>query len=103
MPGSTSNSEEMPMRKSMFRIVTCASALVLAGQANAGVLDSPLPTLGGVKTSLAFAASGVINAAGLATLFSCTNTSSDPISASVELFVDAGGSPCNTADDVDVE
>jgi hypothetical protein len=91
------------MRKSMFRIVTCASALVLAGQANAGVLDSPLPTLGGVKTSLAFAASGVINAAGLATLFSCTNTSSDPVSASVELFVDAGGSPCNTADDVDVE
>jgi hypothetical protein len=92
----------MIMKKSISRVLACASLLALAGTARAGVLDSPLPTLGGVKTTLAFAASGVVNAAGLATLFSCTNTSSSTISVSVELFVDAGGNACNSADDVDV-
>jgi hypothetical protein len=90
------------MKKTIYGILACSSLLAFAGTARAGVLDSPLPTLNGVKTSLAYAATGVVNAAGLATLFSCTNTSSSTVSASVELFTKEGGDACNTADSVDV-
>lgn len=90
------------MKTTISGILACASLLAFAGTARAGVLDSPLPTLNGEKTSLAYAASGVVNAAGLATLFSCTNTSSITMSASVELFTKEGGNACNSADTVDV-
>jgi hypothetical protein len=92
----------MTMKRSFSQLIASTSLLMLATGATAGVLDSPLPTLAGQKSSLAFTAAGVINAAGLATLFSCTNSSSDPVVASVELFVDAGGDACNDANAVAV-
>jgi hypothetical protein len=75
------------------------SALVLApAVARAGVLDSPVPSLGGLKTYNLYSVTGVVNAAGLGTFFSCTNPSTDTtVQVSVELFVDAGGDPCNSA------
>jgi hypothetical protein len=73
-------------------------SVVLAGPpaAMAGVLDSPLPTLGGAKTALNYVVTGVVNAGGLGTMFSCTNTSSTPIAVTVEVFADDGAAPCNS-------
>ncbi|TMJ17678.1 MAG: hypothetical protein E6G94_01755 [Alphaproteobacteria bacterium] len=90
------------MRHKKHLILAVASVLI-AGRASAGVLDSPLPDLGGGgKTALNYAVSGVVNAAGLATFFSCTNPSSVSVHVSVELFADDGGDPCNTASTVAV-
>jgi hypothetical protein len=90
------------MNRSIFRIFACTALLAGAGTASAGVLDSPVPLLGGQKTSIAYAVTGVINGAGLGTLFSCTNTSSAAMMVSVDLFVDAGGAPCNDSSAVAV-
>ncbi|HEY2775006.1 MAG TPA: hypothetical protein VGK20_13245 [Candidatus Binatia bacterium] len=78
-------------------LIPALALLVVAGVSYAGVIDSPLPTLGGKGSVMNYAVSGVVNAGGLATIFSCTNTSSSDVTISVELFVDAGGNPCNDA------
>jgi hypothetical protein len=73
------------------------TSVFVAGTASAGILDSPLPVLGGKPSAHNFSVSGVMNAAGLATFFSCTNPTSADVMISVELFTDAGGNPCNDA------
>jgi len=80
------------MRKHL--ILAVASVLV-AGSASAGPLDSPLPTLSTGKATLVATVSGVVNAAGLATFFSCTNQSPEAVQMTVGIFVDDGGDPCN--------
>jgi hypothetical protein len=83
--------------KHTMRNLLVAASLILPSAAAAGILDSPLPLLGGAKGAHLYSVSGVVNAAGLGTFFSCTNPSSDTVMVSVELFVDAGGAPCNDA------
>jgi hypothetical protein len=76
-------------------LTLAVASVLLAGQSSAGPLDSPLPTLSIGKPAVAFTVSGVVNAAGLATFFSCTNQSAEPMMMTVGLFVDGGGDPCN--------
>jgi hypothetical protein len=89
------------MKHTMRNTLLVASLLVPLSS-HAGILDSPLPLLGGTKSAHIYSVSGVVNAAGLGTFFSCTNPSSDTVMVSVELFVDAGGAPCNDASTVAV-
>jgi hypothetical protein len=92
------------IRTFLGRTFLVVSVLVLAPAiARAGIADSPLPLLGGIKSNSLFSVTGVVSAAGLGTFFSCTNPSPDEtVAASVELFVDAGGNPCNDAASVAV-
>jgi hypothetical protein len=90
------------MNKARLVLAGSSLLLLLPGAVRAGILDSPPPDLQGHKSQVSFSASGVINAAGLGTFFSCTNPSSVAVLISVELFTDAGGDPCNDASSVSV-
>jgi hypothetical protein len=87
------------VRKRLLPQLPAAASLLLAlaGPVHAGIVDSPTPDLGGQKSLHLWSASGVITAAGLGTIFSCTNPLTTPVYVSVELFVDSGGAPCNDA------
>lgn len=80
-----------------LRLCLALASVLSAGRASAGILDSPLPMLGGVQSAHLYSVTGVVSAAGLATFFSCTNPSSSTVSFSVQVFVDGGGDPCNDA------
>ena len=76
--------------KSFVLVAGLALAIAYCPGARAGILDSPIPQLNAQKTSSLFTASGVVSAGGLATLFSCTNASTDAADVSVQLFGDDG-------------
>lgn len=80
------------MRK---HLTLAIASILVAGSASAGPLDSPMPVLSSGKPSLLGTVSGVVNAAGLSTYFSCTNQSPDAVLVTVGLFLDGGGDPCN--------
>jgi len=86
--------------KASLLIAGVLVASLVPGGARAGVLDSPIPSLNGHKTQNLYSIPGVVNAGGLATFVSCTNTEDVPVDVSVELFVDDGGDPCNDANAV---
>ena len=86
--------------KKFALLAALALAIAYPAGARAGILDSPVPQLGGAKTSALFSASGVVSAGGLATFFSCTSASTDTADVSVELFGDGGGAPLNDATSV---
>jgi hypothetical protein len=63
---------------------------------SAGVVDSPLPSLGGLSTRHVFTIPGVIKYKNIETVFECTSLeTSATITVGVEVFGAAGGSPKN--------
>src|SRR5207249_8951211 len=64
----------------------------------AGIVDTPLPVLGGKSTQLLYSVPGVVTGASdLQTFFICTSTDTTSQQVGVELFPRGGGSPCNDA------
>ena len=73
-------------------VVSLSFALVTGVPATAGVVDSPLPTLGGIKTKHVFTVPGVVSNASLVTVFICTNLDrKNSIQFTVEAFASSGG------------
>jgi hypothetical protein len=80
--------------------IALAAVLLLsipAAPAGAGVADSPLPLLGGVKSKHVFTVPGVLQTAALATTFVCTSLEkTNALSWAIEIFASTGGSPEGT-------
>jgi hypothetical protein len=77
--------------------VTLLTVLALTPAAKAGIVDSPVPSLGGAKASVLYSVPFVMNAGSLGTYFSCTSTAPSAQQVAVEVFSDLGGAPTNDA------
>ena len=72
--------------------------VTIAGRAFGGIADSPLPVLDAANATVhVYSVPGVIENAGLGTLFSCTSTDTAPITVAIEIFDSGGGAPLNDA------
>jgi len=81
-----------------LKIFVTLLILALTPAANAGIVDSPVPQLGGVTAINLFQVTGVVNIGGLGTYFSCTSAEkTNNIHVGVELFDQGGGGPLNNA------
>ena len=76
--------------------VTLLTVLALAPAALAGIVDSPVPSLG-PHTKVAYSVTGVINSPFLGTYFACTSTASSAQQVGVEVFGATGGAPVTDA------
>lgn len=87
----------------MLRLARIACVVVVtlilaaaAAPARAGIADSPLPMLGGVRAKHVFSVPGVITLGLFQTVFVCTSLEKDKeIRLGVELFDEDGGIPKN--------
>jgi len=72
--------------------------LLLSPAAQAGIADSPLPTLlAGKKTLHLYSVAGGLSQIGLETVFACTSTDTAAQQVGVERFFQSGGSAGNDA------
>jgi len=85
----------------MFTRSSAVSAAVVVmslapAAVSAGILDSPLPLIAGLKTKYIYTVTGVTSATGgLETVFHCTSMDKKPFKMGIEIFKGDGTGPLN--------
>jgi hypothetical protein len=80
------------MRTTTLLLAAAFACIATAAQAQ---INSPPPTLQGQPSFHLWSVPGVISSGGLATFFSCTNTTGAPIRVGIEVFGPGGGGAAN--------